>query len=96
LTDSPQGPCPRRLDNVQDFVVLHEKLLYRPGDELGVTLNHSARAVWDLCDGQHTIDEIVRELCQRIGCTDAPMQSEMRKDVAHVITQLRDLGLVDC
>ncbi len=85
---------PRRTENVKEFVVVDEKLLYRPGEDLGVTLNHSARAVWDLCDGRHTIDEIVRELGERFGCTEIPMLSEMHVDVKSLITQLHDLGLV--
>jgi Coenzyme PQQ synthesis protein D (PqqD) len=86
---------PRRLDSVKEFVVLAEKLLYRPGDQLGVTLNHSARAVWDLCDGRRTIDEIVSELGQRLGCTEGLMLGEMEMDVDQLLAQLDELGLVD-
>jgi hypothetical protein len=84
------------LDDVKEFVVVDEKLLYRPGEKLGVTLNQSARAVWDLCDGRHTIGQIVRELGQRLGCTDSPMLGEIHADVTSVVAQLRDLGLVRC
>jgi hypothetical protein len=87
--------CPRRSENAKEFVVLDEKLLYRPGEELGVTLNQSASAVWDLCDGRYTIDQIVRELGQRLGCTEEPMLIEMHTDVKALVIQLRDLGLVD-
>jgi hypothetical protein len=87
--------CPRRKANVKEFVVTDEKLLYRPGDDLGLTLNQSARAIWDLCDGRRTVDDIVRELGQQMGCTEAPMLCEIQADVMSLITRLRDLGLLE-
>jgi Coenzyme PQQ synthesis protein D (PqqD) len=87
--------CPRRTANVKEFVVSDEKLLYRPGKDLGVTLNQSARAIWELCDGRRTIDDIVSELGRRLGCADTQMLCEIHADVINLVEELHDLGLVD-
>lgn len=34
-------------------------LLYHTGSEVAFPLNESGAFIWDMCDGSHTVDEIV-------------------------------------
>jgi hypothetical protein len=85
---------PKRLGNVNDVNVLDELLLYSSAQELGVALNNSARAVWHLCDGEHTIDEIVNELGKRVGCSERAVLYTLHGDVVNIIIQLHELGFM--
>jgi hypothetical protein len=55
-----------------------------------VSLNASARAIWELCDGTHTLDEICAELAAQADV--AP--DALRGDVTNTIDKFRELGLV--
>ncbi len=54
-------------------------------------LNETASLVWHACDGSHTIDDVAEELVTRF---DIDLETA-RRDVATVVTQLRELGLID-
>jgi hypothetical protein len=82
-------PC--RLAGIEAHALLDELVLYVSGRELGVSLNRSARAIWELCDGQHTPLEISQELSRALDCPD----DELLADVEAAIRQLRELGLVE-
>ena len=62
-------------------------------DEVGTTsvLNPTARAVWELCDGATTLDELVDAICQVFS---VPPGVALR-DVAAVLTDLEEAGLVE-
>jgi PqqD family protein of HPr-rel-A system len=53
-------------------------------------LNDSARAIWELCDGKTTIEEMALAISSLTGITTA----EARSDVAKTVDRLRCLGLV--
>jgi hypothetical protein len=53
-------------------------------------LNPTARAIWELCDGTTTVDEVVRAIGEVF---DVPPSSS-RADVEAVIAQLEGAGLV--
>ena len=55
------------------------------------TLNPTARALWDLCDGQTTVDEMVWAVC-RIFSTDRDTAS---LDVERILADLVDLDLLE-
>jgi hypothetical protein len=54
-------------------------------------LNPTARAIWELCDGATTVDEMVAAICQLF---DVPRSTAFR-DVHAVIGQLQRAGLVN-
>jgi len=54
-------------------------------------LNETALAIWDLCDGSTTIEEMIIAVVEL--CGDPP--DVVRADVDKVLGELRDLGLVD-
>lgn len=82
---------PRPLDGVEVLTLTDEMVLYLPGQELVVSLNHSAAAVWELCDGQTTAAGISQELGRVLG---RPGQ-ELLAEVEAAVGQLVDLGLVE-
>jgi hypothetical protein len=53
-------------------------------------LNPTARAIWELCDGTTTVDELVRAIGEVF---DVP-PSSARADVEAIIAQLQGTGLV--
>lgn len=54
------------------------------------SLNDSARAIWELCDGATTIDEMAEAIATLTGMkTD-----DAREDVVRAIDDLKALGLV--
>jgi len=82
---------PHKLDGFKSYTVLDEMVIYSTKNEIAFSLNQSAKAVWDLCDGRHTITEICRELGKIFDRSGA----ELRPDVESTITQLHKLGLVE-
>lgn len=82
---------PRPLDGVEVLTLTDEMVLYLPGQELVVSLNPSAAAVWELCDGQTNVAGISQELGRVLG---RPGQ-ELLAEVEAAVGQLVDLGLVE-
>jgi hypothetical protein len=70
--------------------VLDELVAYVPATSQAVSLNVSARAIWELCDGTRTVDDICSELSEPTGMPPAAL----RADVQAAIDQMRDLGLL--
>jgi hypothetical protein len=70
--------------------VLDELVAYSPASSQAVSLNVSARAIWELCDGARTVDDICNELSNLAGM---PPEA-LRPDVQAAIDQMRDLGLL--
>ena len=68
-----------------------ELLLYAPERRSAHTLNPSARAIWERCDGGHTVAEISCALATALGlCHDA-----LRSDVTRAVDELTELGLLE-
>jgi len=53
LTHKPQRQVDFRLEQIDD-----ELLLYHPGQTTILYCNSSASLIWQLCDGQRTVEEI--------------------------------------
>ncbi|MCE9601452.1 MAG: PqqD family protein [Gemmatimonadetes bacterium] len=68
-----------------------EMLLFHEGRQVVHTLNTSAWAVWDLCDGTRTVADIARELSSAVG---HPVDAVLA-DVHAVIGQLGTLALLE-
>lgn len=58
----------------------------------GVThlVNPTARAIWELCDGTTTVDELVSAICQLFDVSRATAAADVRQ----VIEELETAGLV--
>lgn len=70
--------------------VLEEMVLYDGNSEMGYSLNASAKAVWDACDGSKTVLQICDDLS---GVFDIPAD-ELLVDVRLALEQFLALGLI--
>jgi hypothetical protein len=82
---------PRQAENIVTSEVFDELVAYAPSSSQAVSLNASARAIWELCDGSRTFDEICAELAEAAG---VPADA-LRTDVATAIDKFHELGLVE-
>jgi hypothetical protein len=81
---------PRRRDDVRLYDKELRSYLVVPGRGVAHELNPTARAVWELCDGTTTIDELVDAICQVFSVERGLATS----DVATAVKQLDAAGLV--
>lgn len=73
------------------YTVEDELVLYAPERGQAVSLNRSAGAVWNLCDGDKSVLEISKLLAEWSGC---PV-SEVFADVRQAIANLLQNGLIE-
>jgi len=82
---------PARLSGTEEHRLDDELLVYVPHGEKAYTLNRSAVAIWELCDGTRTVEEITEELGQCIGRSKAALLTDVIRGVA----RLQELGLLE-
>ena len=82
---------PAQLRGVLPFEAGDELVLFVPPNETSITLNHSARAVWELCDGQRTVSDIAQALRQRYEVANGDLEA----DVVMALNQLQKLNLLE-
>jgi len=66
-------------------------LLFQKDTSLAVPVNQSGAAIWEMCDGAHTIDQIV----DRVADTYDQERSRIEQDVRTFLDELMQLGFVD-
>jgi hypothetical protein len=77
-----------------DAVALDDNVaLYDDVGQLLIMLNSSAAAIWELCDGTTTLDDMMRELADRHEA-DAADAGVIGRDVRQTVCKLAELGLV--
>ena len=81
---------PMRRDGVQIAVIDNEMVLYDANLGQAGYLNTSAAAVWQLCDGALTAEEIAETLAAEIG-EDPAM---LLPDVVAVLAEFRAAGML--
>ena len=82
MVEPPSGHMvPRRMDGILECELSGELLLHVPGGSAAVTLNASARAVWELCDGHRSLEIIGRELTRRFDATPGEIPAAVREAV---------------
>jgi pyrroloquinoline quinone biosynthesis protein D len=69
----------------------HDNLLVDGSGDTLLLLNDTALALWELCDGTNTVDEMVAAVVQLFQA-DA---REVRQDVVRTIDRLHDVGAVE-
>jgi hypothetical protein len=82
-------PC--RGQAVREHQLLDEMLLYSPSQTNAFSLNPSARAVWELCDGRHTLGAMCTELSAQCGRP----ADELLPDVEQAIRRFQEFGLLE-
>jgi hypothetical protein len=87
---------PRRTAGFVEYELPEELLLHRPGGPVVLSLNLTARAVWELCDGRRSIETIALELAGRFEAPPGELleavQAVIRTLVAQGMIQLADPG----
>jgi hypothetical protein len=86
---SPGQPCRRR--GVTESSLSDGRVVYRSGRATGLSLNSSATAIWDLCDGGNTVADIAHQLGLRLGCPGEYLLSDAKVAIA----QFGTLGLLE-
>jgi hypothetical protein len=84
------GQCPERLPNISEYEVEEEVVLYDPRSDAAHVLNPTAAVVWWLCDGDHKIKDIAREL----GDLYDKEPDSVRPDVDEIISGLMTSRLI--
>ena len=64
--------------------------IYNPSTGDVHFLNDSARAIWELCDGETSVSEMAEAISELTGIP----KEEAARDVSETIERLLDLGLV--
>ncbi len=54
-------------------------------------INESAAQIWELCDGQHTFEQVVSAFAAVYGLPGADVQA----DVQYILTKFHDLGVLE-
>jgi hypothetical protein len=86
----PDRRQPRR-KALQEHALWEELLVYAPDAAQAFSLNPCAKAIWELCDGRHTVADICRELGSRFACAEAQLQTDVRQ----AVHRLEELGLLE-
>ena len=86
--DTPDRPC--QSPGLMTSEVLDEIVIYAPGSSQAISLNESARAIWELCDGTRTLDDLCVELSGAAGRSS----DELHDDVSGAVVRLHELGLI--
>lgn len=88
-------PC--QLFGIKEYSILDESVLYCPEREIAFSLNSSAKAIWKLCDGRHTIFEISKKIGQRFGCSGTELLSDVKTSImklyTHGLLEMREVNL---
>jgi len=74
--------------------IFDEMVLFHAEPQVIVSLNGSAREIWELCDGQRSVPEICQELCCRLGVSDNDVFSSLLADVEVAVNRFQQYGLV--
>lgn len=81
---------PRRCDAVLSCDVGNELLLYDGRSNTAVSLNLTAAAIWDLCDGSNSVADIIGEIADAIG----EQPSIRAAEIERVLHELNTIGLI--
>ena len=84
----------RRVDNARWRKVRGLDQLYRVEDGTSFTLNHVATLIWELCDGTHSIAQIVRAISRTCG-VHSPDTSVIATDTIDMLRRLAHEGLIE-
>lgn len=79
---------PRRLPEIESHVVSDGMVLYRPSTESAHSLNSASRAIWELCDGNHSLRDIAAQLGDKLGVgNDTALLEQLAADVVTTVRQ---------
>lgn len=85
---TPTYPCKR--SDLQEHDLKDELIIYSEEQEMGFSFNKSSKAIWELCDGEHTLNDIAEKIGQSFGCSG----NFFLEDIHTAVAQFRELGLL--
>ena len=68
-----------------------EAILHDRGNGRAHVINESAAQIWELCDGQHTVDEIVSAFAAAYELPPA----DVRADVQYILAKFHELRVLE-
>jgi hypothetical protein len=74
------------LQRVGQEAILHDRRNGRAH-----VINESAAQIWELCDGQHTLDQIVSAFAAAYALPEADVQA----DVQYILAKFHELGVLE-
>lgn len=83
---------PERCNGIVERRVKDEMLLHSPTRDITFSLNSFSRAIWELCDGQSTVDQILQRLHQHYAGGDV----DLHADLLMTLRQFQQRGLLTC
>ena len=83
---------PSRVDSALEVRTGDEWVLYGRHGGVAAQLNESGRSIWELCDGERTLFEIVETLRDTYACDD---EAELFVHVTAALQRLQGLGLLE-
>ncbi|MCX8042512.1 MAG: PqqD family protein [Desulfobacterota bacterium] len=84
---------PKRKENITVQDLGDETLLYDSERENVHILNYTAQLIWNLCDGEHTIEEIFNCLIKNF--PNVP-QGDLFSDLQTIINDFKDKNIINC
>ena len=84
-----RSPTPNKdvsLQRVGQEAILHDRRNGRAH-----VINESAAQIWELCDGQHTLDQIVSAFAAAYALPAADVQP----DVQYILAKFHELGVLE-
>jgi hypothetical protein len=91
MTTSVQHGRPSRKPEVWVRRAGHENAVYAPGSSEVYQMNESALAIWHLCDGNTSPQEMVEAICEISNMHPDVVQ----EDVARILADFERAGLIE-
>ena len=91
-TKSGMSPTrrPEQVADIYEYEIDDEIVLFDPRGDAVHTLNPTAVTIWWLCDGDHAVDAITRELADLYELHPR----DVRRDVGEILRRFQDSGLI--
>lgn len=85
MTSEVQQQRPERREGVWLRSTGEENAVYDPASGGLHLLNETARAIWELCDGQTTPDEMVAAICELSGLHPDVVTEDVQRTLAEFV-----------
>ncbi len=72
---------PERREGIEAIPVHDDLVLYDWVARNGISLNETARKIWELADGSRTVTAMAEEIAGEIGISDEEALEELEKDL---------------
>lgn len=89
MSPTERAEIPSRVPDFSLERIDSESLLYHPGLTKAIQLNETASLVWELCDGQRSVQEIAAMFGDAF-----PESSDVERDVVSILDRLAAEGAV--